>query len=63
MNIEINKGDLDYILLHQANKYLMSVLARNAKIPIDKVPMNIEKFGNTSGASIPLLICDTLRND
>jgi len=63
LNIEINKGELDYILLHQANKYLMTVLARNAKIPIDKVPMNIEKFGNTSGASIPLLICDALRND
>jgi len=59
----VNVEDIDYFLLHQANKYLMTVLARNAKIPIDKVPMNIEKFGNTSGASIPLLICDTLHND
>jgi len=61
LNIDIN--DQDYILLHQANRYLMTVLARNAKIPIDKVPINIEKFGNTSGASIPLLICDNLYDD
>lgn len=62
-DLNININDLDYILLHQANRYLMTVLARNAKIPIDKVPINIEKFGNTSGASIPLLICDNLCND
>lgn len=62
-DLDINIEDLDYILLHQANRYLMTVLARNAKIPIDKVPINIEKFGNTSGASIPLLICDSLGDD
>ena len=62
-DFNINIDDVDGILFHQANRYLISMLAKNANIPLNKVPINIEKFGNTSGASIPLLICDTLRND
>lgn len=62
-DFNINIDDVDGIMFHQANRYLISMLAKNANIPLNKVPINIEKFGNTSGASIPLLICDTLRND
>jgi len=62
-DFNINIDDVDGILFHQANRYLISMLAKNANIPLNKVPINIEKFGNTSGASIPLLICDTWRND
>ncbi|MCT4605423.1 MAG: ketoacyl-ACP synthase III [Marinisporobacter sp.] len=55
---EVNK-----VLLHQANNYMLKYIAKKAKIPIAKIPLNINKFGNTSGATIPLLICDQLKEE
>ncbi len=54
-------NELDCVLLHQANKHMIQFIVKNAGIPVEKAPVNIEKYGNTSGASIPLLICDSLR--
>ncbi len=47
---------IDYILFHQANEFMLKHIARKLKLPLDKVPMNIQRFGNTSSASIPLLM-------
>ena len=47
-------GDVDAFVPHQANKFMLDFLARRMKIPADKVLMSIQKFGNTSSASIPL---------
>ena len=49
-------ADVDYYLLHQANKYILEVVSKKLKINITKIPMNIDRFGNTSSASIPLLL-------
>lgn len=51
--------DYDKIVLHQANQYILKQLSRKCGIPKEKVPVALEKYGNTSGASIPLTICDT----
>lgn len=48
----------DLFLLHQANKFMITHLAKKAKLPNEKVPVNIERFGNTSSATIPLLMTD-----
>ncbi|MCA9705055.1 MAG: ketoacyl-ACP synthase III [Myxococcales bacterium] len=48
------KDDIDVYALHQANKFMLTFLARKMKIDASKVPFSIEKFGNTSSASIPL---------
>lgn len=55
--------DVDYFLFHQANNYMLKYLIKKLKLPSGKVPLNIEKFGNTSGLSIPLLICDQLHEE
>ena len=39
---------LDYFFFHQANKFMNNYLARKLRLPRDKVPSSIEKFGNTS---------------
>jgi 3-oxoacyl-[acyl-carrier-protein] synthase-3 len=56
----------DAFLFHQANLFMLKHLAKKSKLPADKVPMNIDRFGNTSSASIPLLmttdIAATLRS-
>ncbi len=56
--INWEKKDVDYYFLHQANAYMVKYIAKRAKIDIDKCPINIDKYGNTSGVSIPLLLTD-----
>jgi 3-oxoacyl-[acyl-carrier-protein] synthase-3 len=53
---------VDYFLLHQANLFMIRNLAKMVKMPVEKVPIGIEKFGNTSGTTIPLLFVDQLQN-
>jgi 3-oxoacyl-[acyl-carrier-protein] synthase III len=55
--------DYDAFLLHQANAFMIRHLAKKAKLPPDKVPMNIDRFGNTSSATIPLLMTDMLASE
>jgi 3-oxoacyl-[acyl-carrier-protein] synthase-3 len=58
---DIELDSIDSFLFHQANAYMIRYLARRMKIHADRVPVNIGAFGNTSGPSIPLLICDKKR--
>lgn len=46
----------DQFLFHQANAFMINHLRKKMKLPVEKVPVNIGSFGNTSSASIPLLI-------
>ncbi len=52
--------DIDLFLLHQANVRIISSVAKRLKVDKDKFPVNLDKYGNTSAASIPLLF-DELR--
>jgi len=49
---------VDGFLFHQANGFMLTTLAKKMKLPIDRVPLNIGKYGNTSMSSIPLLLAD-----
>lgn len=59
----INPEEVDYLLLHQANKFLCEKLRKKLKFPPEKVPYNIQEFGNTSGATIPLLMVTELQKE
>ena len=50
------KNSNDYYLLHQANKRIIEKIARKMNEPIEKFPMNLMNYGNTSAASIPILL-------
>jgi 3-oxoacyl-[acyl-carrier-protein] synthase III len=52
----------DYYLFHQANTFMIKHLAKKAKVPPEMVPMNIDRFGNTSSATIPLLVVTECRD-
>lgn len=54
-NIDRN-SDIDYFLIHQANKMIVDRVVKKLKLPLDKVPYNLEEFGNLGGASIPSLM-------
>lgn len=52
--------DYDAFLFHQANSFMIRHLAKKSKLPPERVPINIDRYGNTSSATIPLLIADDL---
>ena len=45
--------DYDGFLFHQANTFMIRHLAKKSKLPAEKVPINIDRYGNTSSATIP----------
>jgi 3-oxoacyl-[acyl-carrier-protein] synthase III len=54
--------DFDHYLFHQANAFMIKHLAKKAKVPPGRAPINIDRFGNTSSATIPLLIVTECRD-
>lgn len=48
--------DIKYIVPHQANKRIIDFASQKLKLPKDKFYMNIEKYGNTSSASVPIAL-------
>ena len=57
----VAKEEIKYYVLHQANESIVEAVARRLKEPMEKFPMTIAKYGNTSTASIPLLLDDMLK--
>lgn len=53
---ELSGNSIEFYLFHQANKFMLNHLVKKMKIEKDQAPLNIEDFGNTSSASIPLLL-------
>ncbi len=53
---QITVEDIDFLVLHQANKFMTDKIARKLKFPLDKVPYSLKVYGNTGSASIPLTI-------
>ena len=48
--------DIDFFLIHQANKLIVDRLVKKLKLPVEKVPYNLQEFGNLGGASILMLM-------
>ena len=52
--------DVDYLVFHQANRFMMDFFVKKLKIAPERVPFCINKYGNTSSASVPLTISSEL---
>jgi 3-oxoacyl-[acyl-carrier-protein] synthase-3 len=57
---QVNLADIDYLILHQANKFMTDFIVKRLKYPLEKVPYCLDRYGNTSSASIPLTISSEL---
>lgn len=53
--------DIKYFLLHQANKRIIESISKRLHIDMNKLPMNLEKYGNTSAASIAIILDEVNR--
>ena len=52
---------IDWFLAHQANSRINKYVREQLGVPVEKMPMNIERFGNTSAGTIPILIDECTR--
>ena len=55
--------DLDYLIIHQGNYRILEAGAKFARVPMDKVFVNIHKYGNTSAASVPIALHEALEEN
>jgi len=52
----LNKDNIDWVVPHQANMRIIEAVAKRLEMPMEKVMVNIERYGNTSAATIPLAL-------
>ena len=60
---ELTAENVDYFLIHQANKLIVDRIVKKLKLPLEKVPYDLQEFGNLGGASIPMLMTFNLADD
>ena len=58
----ITADDIDWVVPHQANLRILDVIARRYHLPKEKVYVNMNRFGNTSSASVPICLNEMRRN-
>ncbi len=56
----IGAGDIDLVVPHQANLRIIESVAKHARIPMDKVFLTLERYGNMSAATVPVALVDAL---
>ena len=54
----LNKENINWIIPHQANMRIIDAVAQRLEVPMEKVMVNIHRYGNTSGATLPLCLWD-----
>jgi 3-oxoacyl-[acyl-carrier-protein] synthase-3 len=54
--------DLDWLVPHQANLRIIEAVAKRIKLPMEKVIVNVERYGNTSAATIPTALDEAARD-
>jgi 3-oxoacyl-[acyl-carrier-protein] synthase III len=53
-------SDVDLLVPHQANLRIIEAVAKRLDMPLDRVVINIDRYGNTSGASIPIALAEAV---
>lgn len=62
-NFGYTTEDIDYFIMHQANKLMNETIRKKLKFPPEKVPYSLRDYGNTSSASIPITILACLQKE
>lgn len=58
----LTTADIDYLVPHQANIRIIQSAAKRVGMPMDKVVVNVDKYGNTSAASIPIALDEAVKD-
>jgi 3-oxoacyl-[acyl-carrier-protein] synthase III len=62
LKAERTEADIDWLIPHQANIRIMQGTAKKLKLPLDKLIVTVDEHGNTSAASIPLALDESVRS-
>ena len=57
-----NSETIDWLLLHQANQRILDAVGDRLKFSKEKILSNLQNYGNTSAATIPLMMDEAIRN-
>jgi len=57
---KLTGADIDLMIPHQANIRIIEATAKHANIPMDKVYVNVDRYGNTSAASVPIALDEAI---
>lgn len=52
-------ADIDAFIFHQSNQFIMKHIAKKCALPLEKIPITLDEYGNTGGPSIPLTLALT----
>jgi 3-oxoacyl-[acyl-carrier-protein] synthase-3 len=58
----VGADDVDVVVAHQANMRILEAVSKRVSIPLEKFVLNIERYGNTSSASIPIALDEGVRS-
>ena len=58
----VTVADIDILLVHQANLRIVEAVAKQLGMPPEKVPHNIERYGNTTAGTLPILFHESVEN-
>ncbi len=58
----LTKADVDFLVPHQANIRIIEHAAKRLKLPMERVAVNVDRYGNTSTASVPLALDEALQS-
>ncbi|KAL6986063.1 Beta-ketoacyl-[acyl-carrier-protein] synthase III B, chloroplastic [Sarracenia purpurea var. burkii] len=61
-NAGLSGSSIDWLLLHQANRRIIDAVATRLEVPPERIISNLENYGNTSAASIPLALDEAVRS-
>jgi len=60
---DVNLEDISLFISHQANGRIIQSAAKSLKLPPEKVFVNLDRYGNTSSASVPIALCEAIEQD
>ena len=60
---KLEMSDIELLIFHQANKRILRTVAKLLRVPPDRVFINVERYGNTSAASIPIALCEVVEQE
>lgn len=58
----MHESQVDWLVPHQANLRIINAVAKRLNLPMERVVINIEKYGNTSSASVPIALDEAVRD-
>jgi len=59
---QLKMSDINLIIPHQANRRIIEAAARSLSFPMERVMVNVDRYGNTSTASIPIATCEAVKS-